>query len=87
MHLAKRNFANIPQVLVNVRVGEDMYQRRGGLKYFVSEAKLQKYMLDHGVINVGTYVMNVTTRLIVQVLLPNRLRGWVFRKFARSKNI
>lgn len=78
-------FANVPEILCNVRVGEDMYQRRGGLKYFLSEAKLQKYMLDHGVINFGTYAMNVAKRLIVQVLLPNRLRGWVFQKFARSK--
>jgi len=86
MSLQGMNFANIPQVLVNVRVGEDMYRRRGGLRYFQSEAKLQKYMLDHGVISFGTYGMNVAKRLVVQVLLPNRLRGWVFQKFARSKD-
>lgn len=85
MHLAGMKFANVPEVLVNVRVGEDMYRRRGGWKYFQSEAKLQKYMLDHHVIGFGTYTMNVAKRLIVQVLLPNRLRGWVFQKFARSK--
>ena len=38
-------FANIPETLVNVRVGKEMYQRRGGWKYFKSEAKLQKWML------------------------------------------
>ena len=77
-------FANIPEPLVNVRVGKEMYQRRGGRKYFLSEAKLQKWMLQHKVINFGTYVVNVTKRLIVQVLLPNRIRGWVFQKFARK---
>lgn len=85
MYLKGMKFANIPQILVNVRVGEEMYRRRGGWKYFRSEAKLQKYMLDHHVISFGTYTMNVAKRLIVQVLLPNRLRGWVFQKFARSK--
>ena len=85
MSLQGMKFANVPEVLCNVRVGEDMYQRRGGLKYFQSEAKLQKYMLEHKVINFGTYAMNVAKRLIVQVLLPNQLRGWVFQKFARSK--
>lgn len=77
-------FANIAQPLVNVRVGKEMYQRRGGMKYFKSEAKLQAYMLRHGIIGLGTYLVNVAKRLIVQVLLPNKLRGWVFQKFARK---
>lgn len=84
MCLAGMKFANIPEVLVNVRVGEEMYQRRGGLKYFRSERRLQKYMLKHKIINLPTYIINVGKRLVVQVLLPNRLRGWVFRKFARN---
>ena len=77
-------FANTGTVLVNVRVGDDMYRRRGGLRYFSSEAKLQKYMLDHDIISIGCYLKNVLKRFIVQVLLPNRLRGWVFKKFARK---
>lgn len=84
MMLAGMKFGNVPDVLVNVRVGEEMYQRRGGKKYFLSEAKLQKYMLDNKVIGLGTYLINVTKRLIVQVLLTNKLRGWVFKKFARK---
>ena len=78
-------FANIPENLVNVRVGKEMYQRRGGWKYFKSEAKLQKWMLKNKVIGIGDYAVNVIKRLIVQVLLPNRLRGWVFQKFARKR--
>lgn len=78
-------FANTGDVLVNVRVGKEMYQRRGGWKYFKSEAKLQTYMLKNKIIDIPTYIVNVGKRLIVQVLLPNRLRGWVFQKFARRK--
>lgn len=85
MSLAGMRFANIPKVLCNVRVGEDMYRRRGGVKYFLSEAKLQKYMLEKRIISAPTYAVNVLKRLIVQVLLPNRLRGWVFQKFAREQ--
>ena len=84
MYLAGQRFANVDGVLVDVRVGKEMYQRRGGRKYFKSEAKLQKFMLKNKIIGFGTYFMNVTKRLIVQVLLPNRLRGWVFQKFARK---
>lgn len=87
MYLAGMKFYNTKNILVNVRVGEDMYRRRGGWKYFKSEAKLQKYMRKNKLIGFGTYFMNVTKRLIVQVLLPNKLRGWVFKKFARKKGV
>lgn len=77
-------FANLPDYLVNVRVGKEMYQRRGGKKYFMSEAKLQKYMLDNKIISFPTFMVNVGERLVVQILLPNKLRSWVFKKFARK---
>ena len=48
--MAGYRFYNIQENLVNVRVGEDMYQRRGGWKYFKSEAKLQHYMYRNGII-------------------------------------
>lgn len=41
-------------------------------------------MLKHKMINKITYVNNVGKRFVVQMLLSNRVRGWVFRKFARS---
>lgn len=78
-------FSNIPECLVNVRVGEEMYRRRGGWKYFASEVKLQRYMLDNRIIGYELFVINVVKRLIVQVFLPNRMRRWVFKKFARKK--
>ena len=84
MMLAGCCFANIDSALVNVRVGSEMYQRRGGRKYFNSEAKLQKFMWKNKIITFPKYAVNVTKRFIVQVLLPNKLRGWVFKKFARK---
>jgi len=77
-------FANTGTNLVNVRVGEEMYRRRGGIKYFQSEVKLQKYMLKHKVIGILRYIINVSERLVLQVLMPNRLRGFLFQKLARK---
>lgn len=77
-------FYNIQENLVNVRVGEEMYQRRGGKKYFDSEVRLQKYMFDHNLISWPKYVYNVLIRWVVQVAMPNKVRGWVFRTFARK---
>lgn len=79
-------FANTGTVLVNFRSGLDMYSRRGGKKYFKSESSLQKYMLDKKIISFPRYLINVTERFIIQVLMPNKLRGFVFRKFARVNN-
>ena len=84
MQLNNAVFANTGTVLVNVRVGEEMYQRRGGKKYFQSEYGLQKLMLDNKMISFPIFIGNVGKRVIIQRLLPNRIRGWVFRKFARD---
>lgn len=84
MALADMKFANLPEILVHVRVGKDMYARRGGKKYFQSETKLQKYMLDKKMISLPTYIENVGKRVIVQVLLSNNVRAWVFKHFARN---
>ena len=85
MMMNKCVFANLGDVLVNVRSGEDQYARRGGMKYFKSEEGIQRLMLDNKLINRCEYSVNVAKRLIVQLLLPNWLRGWVFRTFARKK--
>lgn len=77
--------ANTGTVLVNARVGEDMYKRRGGKQYFNSEIFLQKYMLKNGIINLPTFVLNSSKRFVVQMLLPNATREWVFKTFARTK--
>ena len=77
-------FANLPDTLVHTRVGADMYQRRGGNKYFKSEMGIQKLMLEKNMISYSTFIMNSAKRLIVEKLMPNKLRGWVFQKFARE---
>ncbi len=76
--------ANLPDVLVNMRSGIDQYGRRGGVKYFKSEIGIKKLMLDNGMISKKDYCVNYVERLIIQLLLPNKVRGWVFRRFARK---
>lgn len=87
MFLAGCQFANLPETLVNVRVGKEMYQRRGGWKYFLSEAKLQKYMFDNKLIGLIRFMYNVLGRFVIQVLMPNKLRGFIFQKLFRVKRV
>lgn len=84
MALANMVFANLPDVLVNVRVGKDMYKRRGGWKYFKSESKIQRLMLQKTLISFPRCIYNILLRLCLQVLMPGWLRGFVFQSFARK---
>jgi len=80
-------FGNIPAVLTNFRVGRDMYNRRGGWKYFKSEAKLQKFMLENKIINICEYMVNVMIRFAVQIVLQDRMRGFIYCHLFRRNNI
>lgn len=77
-------FANLPNTLVHTRVGDGMYQRRGGDKYYKSEIALQKLMLKSKMIGYGTYLSNCGKRLVLEKIMTNKMRGWVFQKFARK---
>lgn len=81
---AGHGFRNIDRNLVNVRIGKEMYQRRGGWNYFKSEARLQRLMLRESIIAFPQFAYNVTGRFVVQVAMPNSIRGFVFRKLFRK---
>ncbi len=78
-------FANLPTVTVDARVNEFFYNRRGGLKYFLSEVKIQRYMLKNGVISLGLCVLNIGIRFLVQVVTPPKVRGRIFQLLFRKK--
>lgn len=84
MHLMNYTFANIKDVLCYVRVNNDMYQRRGGKKYFESERRLQQFMLGRKVINKRTYFINVIVRFLLQRMCPNIMRKQLY-KLTRKK--
>lgn len=77
-------FANVPETLVNVRTGDEMSSRRGGWKYFSSEAKLQGYMLKKKIISIPRYLYNVAIRFAGEVLITDHLRTRLF-KFMRQE--
>lgn len=83
MYSSEQKFYNIQEELVNVRIGKEMYRRRGGFKYFKSEFKLQNYMLEKNIIGRNQYLINIFLRFTIQVLLPSQVRGYIFKKFAR----
>ena len=85
MTLAGCEFANLQEILCYVRVGEDMYRRRGGYKYYKSERDLFKFMYKNKIINWLEYQEAKFIRFVVQVLMPNGVRQWFFKTFAREE--
>jgi len=84
MALCGFEFANLDEILVNVRVSKEMYARRGGWKYFRSEAKLQMFMYKKRIISVFRLIYNVLVRFAVQVIMPNGFRAFIYKRFARE---
>ena len=80
-------FANIPDVVVNVRSGSEQYARRGGKQYFESNKGIQKLLLDYKLTTPRDYYINTAKYFIVQRMLPIFVRGWVYRFFARKRNV
>ena len=76
-------FSNLTDILVKVRINPAMYGRRGGWKYFKSNAVLAGQLRQLGIIGWGTYIFNVCVRFFVQVLMPNFLRKIFYKKALR----
>lgn len=85
MVLAEKKFANIPHVLVHAREGFDRFKRRGGMRYFISNAKIQWLMFKKNLISFPRYAYNVAIRFCTQVLMPNKIRGIMANLFASKR--
>lgn len=70
---------NLQEPLLWMRAGSDMYKRRGGWKYVVSQRNLFKYMAKIGFITYNQYVIQSIVRLI-GAIIPNGMRAFVFKQ-------
>lgn len=77
--------ANIPEVLVHMRVGNGMLERRAGKEGFQSNKFLQNYMLKHKMISIWKYVFNIIVRWSVQVGMPSWMQKCVYQSILRKK--
>lgn len=77
-------FANIPDVLVNVRL-VGVGGRRGGLKYFKNELFMQNYLLKTRIIGFPRYCWHVAVKFFVQVILTARMRELAYQTIIKIK--
>ena len=75
--------SNLPDILVDMRVNPAMYGRRGGWKYFCMNKLLFKEMKKLGLLSSKDYYYTLSARFVVQVLMPNCLRSYFYKRVLR----
>lgn len=76
------NFYNIQESLLFFRFSSDMFKRRGGIKYALSEFRLQKTFYQMGFISYNIFIENVFIRFISRII-PHSLRAILYKKILR----
>lgn len=77
--------ANLPEFLVDVRAGNDMFARRGGWKYLKQDLKFQRFLLESKFISTFQFVKNIFIRSIVRII-PNSIRVLVYKGLLRKSD-
>ena len=77
-------FYNIPEILVNVRAGQDMFIRRRGWTQVLSQLNIFPLMYKLKYIGLFHLISNIFIRIFLR-LLPTRLTSYLYQKFLREK--
>ena len=83
MLMAGARFYNIQESLLFFRFSPDMFKRRGGWRYAVTEVKLQILFYRIGFIDFFSLIRNICIRLVTR-LLPNDFRSLLYKRFIRN---
>jgi len=75
---------NIQEPLVFVRISEDFYKRRGGIKYMKTMLKFKNEQFKIGYFSLSNYLISTIPHVII-CIIPNRLRDYIYRNFLRKK--
>ncbi len=86
MALSGAKFYNIQENLMQIRINEDTYARRHGMKYFKSIKGLLKYMRKYKLCSYVEYIKNCAVRYVGHVLVPRKFKARLYKKFMRGKN-
>ena len=69
---------NLQEPLLLFRSSQDMYKRRGGMKYALTELRFQRTIHKLGYISLTKMWANSLTRFIARII-PNKLRGLLYK--------
>ncbi len=78
---------NFQDVLVYMRISNDFYKRRGGIKYLKSILKFKKEQYKKGFYSRKDYIISSGAHIVV-CLIPNKVRDILYKKVLRKgKNV
>lgn len=83
MMLGGARMENLPEVLVDYRVDEELFARRGGWRLFASDARLQRIMLADGVTTASGCARNLAMRATYR-FAPGWARRLGYRRFVEK---
>ena len=75
---------NLPQTLVRMRTGNDLYARRGGARYLIQGIKLRWKFYRMGLYSFGNLIY-VTAGLTLVCLVPVDIRKGIYRLILRKE--
>lgn len=75
---------NIDKPLVYMRVNDDFYRRRGGIKYLKRVLHFKREQYKSGFYSFKDYFVSAGVHCVV-CLMPNFMRDFVYKKLLRSK--
>lgn len=75
-------FYNIQESLLYFRFSSEMFKRRGGIEYALTELKFEQKLLEIKFINRSIFIENVIIRFVSR-LIPNKLRTIIYKTLLR----
>ncbi|MGN0383981.1 MAG: glycosyltransferase [Eubacterium sp.] len=75
---------NVPETVLYMRAGKDMFGRRGGFAYAKHLWKFKKHLKNMGFLNMGQFIVSAGVHVIVSIM-PNSLRRLFYIKLLRRE--
>lgn len=78
---------NVMEVCCIARANAGMYSRRGGVRYFQNTMRVERFMLEKGIITTLEFWRNVAVRFVGTIVVPPKMRKTVFINVLRRPSL
>lgn len=80
----RQKLKNVNNILVHMRVGNDLYKRRGGLRYLNNYIHMKNHWRKEGIGNYKSMIY-CDAIMVINTLIPNKIRKIIYRKILHKK--
>ena len=83
MLVSGARFYNIQESLLYFRSSDDVFKRRGGWQYAVTEVRFMWRLYRIGYVGLLRTLLNIVIRFTVRIV-PNSFRSWIYNRLLRK---